>query len=179
MSTELEAMHEATMARVRDLGPWRFEPNRIEFRSSGLPCLMNRNSFGAWCGYAAVPPGHPCHGLRYDAPELSEIRVHGGLTFSGGCEGHICHVPKPGEPDDVHWFGFDCSHVFDLAPSHLSFPKPIQELLKDQSVYRSVGYVRRHVKHLAYQLACMGGRPSASPRARPEGFVSRARATPG
>lgn len=47
-------------------GPWDDEPDRVEWRdeATGLPCLALRNDmFGSWCGYVAVPPGHPVHGL--------------------------------------------------------------------------------------------------------------------
>lgn len=79
--------------------------------------------------------------------------VHGGLTFSRGC-GHndnpaegICHVPGPGEPDDVWWFGFDCSHAGDLAPSYG------RRLMFAGDTYRDLAYVEGWVQSLARQLA--------------------------
>jgi hypothetical protein len=124
-------------------GPWIDEPDRIEFEAHGLPCLMLRNPFGAWCGYAAVPPGHPYHG-KSDA----DVEAHGGITYAGTCDESvgICHVPKPGEPDNVYWFGFDCSHCYDLTPG-LRIP------MLDHVVYRDVNYVRAEVEALAAQLA--------------------------
>src|SRR5437868_461399 len=94
-------------------GPWDNEPDRLEWRHAGLPCLMNRNRSGVWCGYVAVPPGHPFHGASYDDERTYDLPSHGGLTFSSTCSGEICHVPQPGEPDDVWWFGFDCNHGYD------------------------------------------------------------------
>jgi hypothetical protein len=41
--------------------------------------------------------------------------VHGGLTYADRCQGAICHVPQPGESDDVWWLGFDCNHSGDLS----------------------------------------------------------------
>jgi hypothetical protein len=128
-------------------GPWDDEPDRVEFEHAGLPCLLNRGGGGAWCGYAAVPPGHPLHGQDYEVPDIS---VHGGLTYAGECHGAICHVPKPGEPDDVWWFGFDCAHAFDLTPSKLPYAPPIFD-----EVYRDVAYVRRETERLAEQLAAV------------------------
>ncbi len=57
---------------------------------------------GHWCGYAAIEPGHPWHGRHYDDVPAE---AHGGLTYSDRCTGSVCHVPKPGEPDDVWWIG--------------------------------------------------------------------------
>lgn len=51
-----------------------------------------------FCGYVALPEGHPLFGKLYD--ELDHVRVHGGLTFS----------QKVGE----HWvLGFDTAHMDD------------------------------------------------------------------
>ena len=48
-------------------GPWQQEPDRVEFRHPGLPCLLVRHPrLGVWCGYAAVPPGHALYGKPYD-----------------------------------------------------------------------------------------------------------------
>jgi hypothetical protein len=100
-------------------GPWTEEPNRLEFEHAGLPCILHRGLSGAWCGYVGVAPGHPDHGRGYDDEALKingGVDVHGGLTYAEGCDGHICHVPKPGESEYVWWFGFSCSEGGDLAP---------------------------------------------------------------
>lgn len=124
-------------------GPWDGEPDRIEFEHAGLPCLMRRvAATGAWCGYVAVPPGHPDHGKSWGDADV-EVEVHGGLTYSGPRQGDICHVPKPGEPDDVHWFGFDCAHARDLMPA----------IPHRGETYRDQHYVRGEVESLAEQLA--------------------------
>jgi hypothetical protein len=41
------------------MNEWDNEPDRVEFESLGLPCLIVRNPFGALCGYVGVPEGHP------------------------------------------------------------------------------------------------------------------------
>jgi hypothetical protein len=152
-------------------GPWMSEPDRVEFRHAGLPCLLRRSPRGgAWCGYVAVPPGHPLHGTTHDG---IDVEVHGGLTYSGRCEGDVCHVPAPGEPDDVWWIGFDCGHAFDVSPArearlraidpHLAdpwppWPEPVPAALRE--VYRDLAYVRGETESLAEQLAALG-RPHA------------------
>jgi hypothetical protein len=139
-------------------GPWQEEPDRIEFQHAGLPCLMVRHDRGGhWCGYAAVPPGHPLHGKSYDD---ADVEAHGGLTYAKKCEGEICHVPAPGEPDDVWWFGFDCAHAGDFAPGHEATMMSIPAIVKLRSknpfirddVYRDMRYVRDQTERLAEQL---------------------------
>lgn len=143
-------------------GPWDDEPDRIEWidRATGQPCLMKRNGAGAWCGYTAVNPGHRLHGVDYMDVD-GGVEAHGGLTYSGLCHGEICHVPQPGEPDDVWWFGFDANHHFDIAPRLLDGPWEALTRLTDTFVnpsgpepaYRDENYVREQVTHLARQLA--------------------------
>ena len=177
-------------------GPWDGEPDRVEFKHAGLPCLLLRGPSGAWCGYAAVAPGHALHGVDYSdgcealaealekrknepigenpsmaimlaclsssdpkpSPDIC-LTVHGGLMYSNSCGGSIYHVPQPGEPVDVWWFGFDCVHAGDLTPQSRKFARehhyeyPWQEDPTD--VYRDVGYVRAETERLAEQLAAV------------------------
>lgn len=128
-------------------GPWQREPDRVEWSSQGVPCLMRRHpSAGHWCGYVAVPPGHPWHQKDFAADwDLPDPRpeVHGGITYAAECDGPICHVPAPGEPDNVWWLGFDCAHSGDLSPGYstrLSFES-----------YKAEEYVRTEVEALAKQ----------------------------
>lgn len=142
-------------------GPWRHEPDRVEWQTdTDYPALALRSSVtGSWCGYIAVPPGHPWHGREHD--EL-DVEVHGGLTYSGGCVGEICHVTVPGEPDDVWWLGFDCAHVLDHCPalhammrdvalSAGALPAFVTQVAKWPAKYRTLEFVRRQVEELGDQ----------------------------
>ncbi len=168
-------------------GPWQTEPDRVEWEHAGLPCLALRSEFsGNWCGYAAVPPGHPLHGAEYDDVAVD---VHGGPTYSAQCQGDICHVPKPGQPDDVWWIGFDCHHAFDFAPAyHVRMRKhglkihpdvdydhaAVLQFLDahperwDLSVYRTVDYVQAETNRLAEQLAALASQPLLTLTVGPE-----------
>lgn len=84
------------------------------------------------------------------SPE-SILDVHGGLTYSGACSGEICHVPKPGEEDDVWWFGFDTAHCDDLVPGLLEIGGRKSEYMAD-NVYRDISYVESETRKLAEQL---------------------------
>lgn len=148
-------------------GPWLHEPDRVDFQHAGLPCLLLRNHHGVWCGYAAVPPGHPLHGTVHDHVDVD---VHGGLTYSDRCLGPICHVPAPGEPADVWWFGFDTAHAFDYVPAIEAALREIREVEPAigqlvqrmrpaewmREVYRDLPYVRKETESLAEQLARQG-----------------------
>lgn len=147
-------------------GPWLGEPDKVQFTDpeTGYPCLVNRGPMGALCGYVGVPEGHPLYGRPYGDVDAD---VHGGLTFSAPCSHEedpakgICHIPEPGEPDNVWWFGFDCAHAFDLMPDMLRLRKEIpalQELAEKltpsefQDVYRTLEYVETQIVELAKQL---------------------------
>ena len=140
--------------RGRELpdGPWHAEPDRVEFRHAGLPCLLVRGPMGAWCGYVATPPGHPWRTrdlmLGDDIPD-DVPEVHGGVTYMEPCQDDVCHVPAPGESDDVMWVGFDCSHAGDLSLAWM------REYLI-YGVYRDVAYARRETEQLAAQAAAVG-----------------------
>lgn len=135
-------------------GPWDDEGDREEWRdpATGLPCLAKRNHLGNWCGYVAVPPGHPWHGVNRDELDVS---IHGGLTYADRCnvEAGICHVPAPGEPDDVYWLGFDCAHMLDVVPRMMA--EDMVDLppdLFDSCSYKDIGYVRAECADLAVQI---------------------------
>lgn len=135
-------------------GPWLDEPDRVEFRHMGLPCLITRNpEMGSLCGYVAVPPGHPWH-RKFDPP----VVVHGSCNYASPCSQLVCHVPEPGEPDNVWWFGFDCGRAFDLVPGFMALVKldpalesPLTKLF-ERHIYRDYPYVEAHVRSLAEQL---------------------------
>lgn len=128
-------------------GPWHHEPDRVEWRHLGLPCLVVRSgSTGGLCGYVGVTRGHPWFGV--DFADL-EIRTHGGLTYSSFCSGPICHVPQPGEADEVWWVGFDTSHLGDETPRDATFNSRM--CWPRRGVYRDLAYVRAEVERLAEQ----------------------------
>lgn len=137
-------------------GPWQHEPDRAEWTHAGLPCLALRNeNGGGWCGYVAVPQSHPLHGKNYEG---LDIDVHYGLSYSAACQGRICHVPQPSEPDDVWWLGFDCAHYMDLEPARLSreerfMPPHLKPSVIDRDkTYRTLDYVQAETNRLAEQL---------------------------
>ena len=102
-------------------GEWQDEPDKAVWVDSAtnLDCMMLRGPGGSLCGYVGIPSSHSLHGKDYNeclshGPDCEErydhtqtyddIRVHGGLTFAGGCaetddpSKHICHIPQEGGP---------------------------------------------------------------------------------
>lgn len=156
-------------------GPWSTEPKKVQWvdRHTNLPCLIVRNPIGALCGYAGVYEGHPLYKQGYSDPEVSDISVHGGLTFAGPCmkaEDHsefVCHIPEPGTSDDVWWFGFDCAHWNDLMPGMLALREIMPKYdvgLDYRNVYRDMDYVKHEVATLARQLQEIGAGVTTFPR---------------
>ena len=144
-------------------GPWDGEPDKVQWpdAATGLPCLAVRNPrFGNWCGYVGLPPGHQMHGKGCSDDGL-DFDVHGGLTFAAPCSPGddetqgICHIPAPGEPDHVWWFGFDCAHAWDFSPQDVKYEAergyPFT-IMADQQ-YRTLAYVRQQCVALAAQVA--------------------------
>lgn len=146
-------------------GPWQDEPDRAEWvdPTTGLTCLVLRANprMGNLCGYVAVPPDHPLQGAH---PDSFDVDVHGGLTHAGPCmeddrpqAERVCHVPPPGEPGDVWWFGFDCGHGFDRMPAiEADIGGPMLG-----ATYRPLAYVVDQCTRLARQLATDPGEEAA------------------
>jgi hypothetical protein len=71
-------------------GPWLQEPDKAQWvdLSSDLPCLAVRQwTFGNWCGYVGIRPGHPYYRKRWqtfrDTPS-----EHLAIKFSNFCARH-------------------------------------------------------------------------------------------
>lgn len=142
-------------------GEWDGEPDKVQWRdeATGMACLAVRNRrAGNWCGYVGVSPEHPLHGKGYD--EAGIFEVHGGLTFADECQPAedesqgICHVPEPGEPDHVWWFGFDCAHAWDFSPydKKMEIERGYPFTIMSDQEYRRLDYVKAECRGLAAQL---------------------------
>lgn len=91
------------------------------------------------------------------AERLRELRSQSGLTW-GEWEAYqqarrICHIPEPGRPTKVFWFGFDCAHSGDRTPKFERDRYRYGEAFMDRaSVYRDRAYVEGQCVKLAEQL---------------------------
>jgi hypothetical protein len=146
-------------------GPWDGEPDKVSWtdEATGMPCIAVRGNplHGSWCGYVAVNPGHPYHGLDYSEVDVA---VHGGLTYSAPCfedeavERAVCHVPEPGQPGDVWWLGFDCGHHSDVYPAYRTYFPEMWDLYERVGAqYRTLDWVKAECTRLASRLAEASG----------------------
>jgi hypothetical protein len=136
-------------------GPWDAEPDRIEWRTEAgfVGIILRQGCTGHLCGYVGVEPGHPWHGKSFGDGVIDTVDVHGGVTYGEACEGNVCHVPAPGEPEHLWWLGFDAAHHRDFAPRDLGtealerwgHPKGYRQS------YRDVGFMTAEVESLARQ----------------------------
>lgn len=148
-------------------GVWDQEPDRVDFKTaSGHAAIALRHPSGHWCGYVAVPPGHPA----YENAGENIVDVHGGINYASKCVGKVCHVPEPGEPADVFWLGFDFAHCQDEHPKandeqwtrwakdgRTAYwgPKATSLDGQEKGVYRDLAYVRAECESVGRQLAAM------------------------
>jgi hypothetical protein len=144
-------------------GPWQDEPDKVQWRdkSTGFPCLAVRHRrHGHWCGYVGVTREHPYfEKCAYDL----DVEAHFGLNFSAMCqvddddkEHGVCHIPEPGQTDEVWWLGFDCAHAGDLCPGLESFVARMRQIVgihfHSTDTYKTLDYVRAECEHIAEQL---------------------------
>lgn len=64
----MSALESSYMDRSKwPAGEWDGEPDRVEWtdEDTRLTCLAHRGPSGHWCGYVAVPKGHPLWGTYY------------------------------------------------------------------------------------------------------------------
>lgn len=122
------------------MNPWDDEPDEF----GGEMMCARRRPTGHWCGYVAIPPGHPWYGRHYDD---IPVEVHGGLTYARHDSEH-----------HFYWVGFDCAHVGDLIPFMAEKYGPMPG-----DVYRDLGYVKSEIIRLARQIAASAESPPQSP----------------
>lgn len=137
-----------------------------------LQSLQNKESFFASHGEWDCTSWNRGDSERCKTPE-SLLSAHGGITYSGACQGKICHHIE-GRPD-VWWFGMDFAHSMDVVPGMLASSKQMRKKghdifdehltydpvtgtnskYGDTQVYRRVPYVKREVEKLAVQLKAL------------------------
>jgi len=104
---------------------------------TGYSCRIIRHSrFGHLCGYVGVTPEHPLFGIDYFDERVEDLDANGGITFAGHMNPDL---------EGFWWFGFDCSHAWDLRPA--------VPATYCGTAYRTWGFVARGVAALAAQLS--------------------------
>jgi hypothetical protein len=120
--------------------PWLEEPNELDFTISNFKCKIKRNHYKALCGYVSLPQGHKLVGESYNSKVLENIRVHGGLTYSGYVDGS--------------WtLGFDCAHGGDYVPGLEELTQYGLGHWQDPNTYKTIDYVKEQLINLVRQLS--------------------------
>lgn len=139
-------------------GRWQTEPDMVTWDAdNGMPCMIFRNPMGNFCGYVGVTRGisGPIFGIDYEDELVTDIAVHGGLTFAGQFE------DKDKQQNEyIWWFGFDCAHAYDFVPAIYATPTntpEIKALLARDATYCDIEYVASEVNSLAFQLGIVIG----------------------
>lgn len=135
-------------------GPWQDEPDEMKWRdfATGYDCYVVRHSsLGNFCGYVRVPIKNKLYRVPYQVLERrkdADIRVHGGITFSGPL-GQIKDTKTKG-----WWFGFDCGHGSDISPGLVALlgSAVVGGLFRD-AVYRNLSDCWQECTSLALQLS--------------------------
>lgn len=123
----------------------------LDVEIHGTRYVVSYTALGYRKGYIKVPRHHAWFGLRYDDPQLSQVQVHGGLTFSEkGLPGMIQRFSYQ------WWIGFDCAHAGDapdeelMSADHRLFHGRVPTFQGD--VVRDTTYVERECLDLIEQL---------------------------
>lgn len=157
---------------------WDSEPAEFNFvdDASGLKCAMRRGPGGNWCGYVAVPKGHPIFGKDYSDPvtvpsgymdrDVSVDADYGAialftaslvakpdeniwpLDLAVRCHGGLTYAGNGwgAMQDGSWWLGFDCAHSGDLVPNYSHF---------GGDVYRNEAYVRASIEKLCGDIVAI------------------------
>lgn len=156
------SLEERTILKMRwGPGPWREEPDRLEWWCQGMPCLVLRGGLGQLNGYVGVPVGHPW----YEEAEPG-AEAHGGITWTGKDDETISWQGLGGPIDERWWVGFDCGHAWDIQPGLDAGLQTITGSSRPHmpgSVYRDLTYVHAQVEDLAIQAALALGTPGEDP----------------
>lgn len=76
------------------------------FTYKNYKCCVLFQSLGFRCGYVLVPRWHKLYGQLYSNVDCSNIKCHGGLTYSSHS--------LLGQESPSWWIGFDCAHTGDV-----------------------------------------------------------------
>lgn len=133
-----------------DWGPWKDEPNRVNWVYKDMDCMMVRHARSLhWCGYVGLPETHLYHGKSYGEIENTmDVSVHGGLTYADACNHTVCHITD--KADNTWWLGFDCAHTGDVCPTH-------ERIFMSDGYYKDLRYVKAETERLADQFLALSG----------------------
>lgn len=168
--------------------PWENEPDKLDFEASGLTCALRRGPGGHWCGYVAIPEGHPWHGKGYDDTvkvpqsiidrpvDVDKVGVINLFCAAGSADamadgwvpivlavdahGGLTYASdhEPCGKPDGRWW-----FGFDCAHSGDFCPKFEELSARPDDVYRDMDYVKAECESLARQLSAFAAATEPQP----------------
>lgn len=136
-------------------GPWKEEPDLQAWKTEvGYPALIVRNEVcGNLCGYVFINDKHPWHGLEFTHDSCKDVKVHGGLNYSGS---ELAPLGMKIDASPLWGFGFDCGHSYDYLPGMVAIISSLDNNPFTQAfeggAYRDVAYAMEQCESLAAQL---------------------------
>lgn len=125
--------------------------------------LITFTYMGHRCGYVAIPTSHPLHDKDVNDDEISDLEVHGGISFHGDPNRIIDIDSKCG---DI-WIGFDAAHAGDGKDYKLSNKlwkgrEDINQILfdsyniiRDRYTIKDREYMQKECEELIDQIALL------------------------
>ena len=124
-------------------GEWQAEPDKAQWLSRRLACLITRRANGTLCGFVGVPAHHPYYQQSH---ENLALHAYGAVNFSGAQVVEDAHTSL----EKIWWFGFSCDHACDYQPAVHAATQSL-----DEGSYRNIQYVMGEVETLVIQLTSL------------------------
>jgi hypothetical protein len=120
-------------------------------------------TMGYRVGYVGVYEQSPLYGHNYTCNEIDaeadlihsldyNIRVHGGLTYSGCLDQNIIGANNP------YYFGFDCAHLDDgkITPEEMEniIKQHRYNLSEDQQQQLLINYSQLYISMQCFETSC-------------------------
>lgn len=141
------------MNRLREIfqEKWEQEPDFVDLLFGEYHFVIYRHPYLRHLnGYVGITKNHPYYGKDMYSKEISELKVHGGITFSNK---RICE----GFKESFWYFGFDTAHIFDYIPyfqkleNDPSFKK-LNNIIKMLSIGQEEIMIEENYKDIQYVL---------------------------
>lgn len=149
---------------------WETEPDLVSLVHGKYHLVIWRHDeFGQLNGYVGVRHSHPCYGKDMHNRSISNLYVHGGITFTE-------KLIRDGFKKNLWYIGFDTAHAFDYAPrlerikdemreSGDPFMEMIDNLFSNfsnvvqmpmgKNLYKDIDFVSKEVVSLQEQLVAI------------------------
>lgn len=124
---------------------WLSEPNILAWIYKGYDCLIVRDEeFGNLCGYVGLKSDHPWHGKEEEDQEISEIDVHGQISWASVLYPlPAVLMPSSFKHGSRWWLGFRAATGGDY--------RPFSTNNRQDDVYRNMAFMKAECEKLVRQ----------------------------